>query len=116
MAVEPLENSYFQSFWSFLACFAKNRPFSRGSIDITAHYFLKIFGRLIQINKTYLLGILLVSTFCAFFFFQVMKMASKLVQNKTFSRPQLSLKFVHTKGGVRQLLNVKEYTIVFRLQ
>jgi len=45
-----------------------------------------------------------------------MKMASKLVQNKTFSRPQLSLKFVHTKGGVRQLLSVKEYTIVFRLQ
>jgi len=37
-------------------------------------------------------------------------------QNKTFSRPQLSLKFVHTKGSVRQLLNIKEYTVVFKLQ
>jgi len=74
-----------------------------------------ILGRLIQVNKNYLLGIFLVNTFGAFFFFQVMKMASELVQNKTFSRPQLSLKFVHTKGSVRQLLNVKEYTIVFRL-
>ena len=117
MAVEPLENAYFQSFYTFLACFAQNNPFSRGSIDITTQYLPNIFGRLIHTNKSHLLGIFLVSTFYAFFFFQVMKMASKLVQNETFSeRPQLSLKFVHTKRHVRQLPNVKENTIVFRLQ
>jgi len=43
----------------------------------------------------------------------MLKMASRI---KTFSRPQLSLKLVHTKGSVIQIHHVKESTDVFRLQ
>jgi len=110
MPVEPLENGHFVLFWSFLACFWQNKWFSKDYGDLTAQYFLLSFGRLIQVNKKHLLASFPASTY---FFFQMLKMA---IRTKTSSRPQLSLKLVHTKGSVIQLHSVKEYTTIFRLQ
>ena len=97
MPVEHLQKGYFVQFWSILACFWQNKPFSKDSTDITAQYFLLIFDVLIQVNQKHLLEPFPASTY---FFFYELKMA---IRSKTSSRPQLSLKLVHTNGSVTQL-------------
>jgi len=94
MPVEPLENGHFVLFWSFLVCFWQNKPFSIDSTDITAQYFLLTFNMLIQVNQKHPLAPFPAS---AYYLFQELKMA---IRTKISSRPQLSLKLVHTKGSV----------------
>jgi len=104
MPVEHLKKGHFMLFWSFLAFFWQNKPFSKDSTDITAQYFLLIFDMLIQVNQKHLLAPF---PACTKFSPHELKMA---IRTKTSSRPQLSLKLVHTKGSVTQLHNIKEYT------
>ena len=110
MSVQHLQKGHFGLFWSFLACFWQNKPFSKDSTDITGQYFLLIFDMLIQVNQKHLLAPFPAS---AYIFFHELKMA---IRTKTSSRPQLSLELAHTKGSVAQLHNIKEYTTIFRLQ
>jgi len=66
LPVEHLQKGHFVLFWSFVACFWQNKPFSKDSTDITAQYFLLIFDMLIQVNQKHLLAPFPASTY--FFF------------------------------------------------
>jgi len=83
--------------------FLANKPFFKDSTDLTTQYFLLIFDMLIQVNQRYLFTPFLGS---AIFLFLVLKMA---FTTKTSSRPQLSLKLVHTKGSGNHTMHHIKY-------
>jgi len=97
MSVEYFENGLFFQKQAKKGQNSTKWPFSRGSTGVTTQYFLSIFDILIQLSQKHLLAPFSASIY---FFFQELKMN---IRTKISSRPQLSLKLVHTKGSVTQL-------------